>query len=164
MRQLYIDPKVFKSLHSLKRYRKKVANRAEEVIAKLRSAKIRPQHAGNVSKHGEQRIKGVMKYDLGSGYRMIAFKQGEMFFLLFAGSHDECHRWLENNRELTVEQIKHRCRRISTVNQPFQEALTAVEDRSEGSSTEEEYNPLAAATEKDLRQLFCGIAGTSSLG
>lgn len=39
-----------------------------------------------------------MKYDLGSGYRLICVKQEKHIIISYIGSHDDCNRWLENNR------------------------------------------------------------------
>ena len=32
------------------------------------------------------------------GYRLVYVKEDNHYFFLFAGTHDDCHRWLNNNR------------------------------------------------------------------
>ena len=55
------------------------------------------------TRNGEARIRRCRKVDLGGGYRLIClFKDGAMV-LLYAGSHDECSRWLMRNRRMQYE-------------------------------------------------------------
>ncbi|OGQ96281.1 MAG: hypothetical protein A2521_12215 [Deltaproteobacteria bacterium RIFOXYD12_FULL_57_12] len=53
---------------------------------------------GKQTKHGEARIKGCMKFNLGNGYRLISLRQDTRLVLLYIGTHDECDLWLEKNR------------------------------------------------------------------
>jgi hypothetical protein len=112
---LYLDAKLDKQLQALSRSDKKAAlaaERAHEIVARLQAGSASLAEAGSTTKRGEQRIKGCIKYDLGSGYRLVTLKQGRDFYLLYAGSHDDCHRWIENNRELLVADIRRRSRRV----------------------------------------------------
>ncbi len=52
--------------------------------------------------HGESRIKGCVKYDLGNGFRLVTVQQGEVVILLFIGDHDATQRWLDKNARLEV--------------------------------------------------------------
>ena len=155
---IYLDATIAKRLEQLRRSGKKAALAAaktEEIIARLQAGGEIAQQAGTVTKHGELRIKGVVKYDLGSGYRLVALRQKLRIFLLYVGSHDGCHRWIENNRELVIEQIENRCTRLTTA---------AVEGCT-GSSADTtlpgmealEDDPLGHVSERDLRQIFCGL-------
>lgn len=155
---IHLDPRVGKCLEVLRRSGKKAAlaaARAGEIIARLRSGGVIPDRVGTVTKHGELRIKGVMKYDLGSGYRLVTFKHGNRLFLLYVGTHDDCHRWIENNRELTVRQIQERCIMLPIGEKEDDPA--AVPD--EAVFEEEDFDPLASVSERDLRQVFCGLVG-----
>jgi len=51
------------------------------------------------TQHGEQRIKGCLKYDLGNGFRLIGSRQGHRIFLLYIGTHEECDRWISRRRD-----------------------------------------------------------------
>lgn len=156
---LYLDAAIAKRLEQLRRSGKKAALAAaktEEIIVRLKAGGEIAQQAGTVTKHGELRIKGVVKYDLGSGYRLVALRQKFRIFLLYVGSHDDCHRWIENNRDLGLEQIENRCTRLITA---------AVEGCTGGSADaalpgmeELEDDPLGHVSERDLRQIFCGLA------
>jgi hypothetical protein len=162
IKHLYLDIRVLKHIEALKRSGKKAAlaaARAEKLIAGLEAHGRVPDSAATLTRHGELRIKGARKYDLGSGYRLITFKQGQRLFLLFAGSHDNCDRWLENNRELPLVQIEQRCRHrvVATPSRegkkiPRHQAPTPQKDIDD---------PLAAVSENDLRRIFRGLSGDS---
>lgn len=51
---------------------------------------------GKLTGWGEKRIEGCIKYDLGSGFRMICFRRGETLFISYIGTHDDCHNWLDH--------------------------------------------------------------------
>ncbi|MBT8340593.1 MAG: hypothetical protein HKP58_18765 [Desulfatitalea sp.] len=157
--QVHIDAKIEKHLQTLRRSGKKAAlaaQRAEAIIERMRASGIIPERVGNITKHGELRIKGVMKYDLGNGYRLITYKQGKRLFVLYAGSHDGCHQWIENNRELTVDQIQERCAELPVCTETQEERS----ETSEAMDTEEMDDLLTELTEKELRRLFCGLVET----
>ncbi len=157
---IHLDPRIHKCLEMLRRSGKKAAlaaDKVEEIIARLRNGGVIPDRVGTVTKHGELRIKGVMKYDLGSGYRLVTYKQGRRFFLLYAGSHDDCHRWIENNRELTVAQIEERCVVLPVCGADDADRSAEREDICE----EEDCDPLAEISERDLRRVFCGLVGAA---
>jgi hypothetical protein len=158
LQRIYLDSRIRKRLELLWRSGKKAAlaaGKVEEIITRLQSGEDLPAQAGSVTRHGELRIKGVMKYDLGSGYRLVAYEQGGRFFLLFVGSHDDCHRWIENNRELSIDQIEQRCAAL-----PVQTGSVCEETTGEaGPFTMDDYDddPLDQVSEQDLRRIFCGL-------
>jgi hypothetical protein len=161
IQHVHLDPKIKKSLESLRRSGRKAvlaAAKAEEIIQRMQRGRLIPELVGTVTKHGELRIKGIMKYDLGSGYRLVAFKHRRHLFLLCLGSHDDCHRWIENNRELTVEQIQARCNELPR--DPLGDQKISTAD-SITVPDEEDFDPLATASDQDLRRLFCGLVGQS---
>jgi hypothetical protein len=155
LQRIYLDSRIHKRLELLRRSGKKAAlaaDKVEEIITRLQAGEDLPAQAGTVTKHGELRIKGVMKYDLGSGYRLVALKQDGRFFLLFVGSHDDCHRWIENNRELSIDQIELRCATL-----PFQISCLDMDMNEKITELIEDDDPLDQVSEKDLRRIFCGL-------
>jgi len=158
LQSIYLDPAVIKRLEVLRRSGKKAALAAaktEEIISRLQSGGELPDQAGTVTKHGEQRIRGVMKYDLGSGYRLVTYKQRLGIFLLYVGSHDDCHRWIENNRELAIDQIEKRCTKLTV--EPEELTSDSAEDLPRTMTEEEDDDPLARVNERDLRHIFRGL-------
>ena len=165
IKHLYLDTRVLKQIEVLKRSCKKAALAAacaEKLIAGLEVHGRVPDCAASRTKHGELRIKGVRKYDLGSGYRLITFKQGQRLFLLFAGSHDNCDRWLENNRELPLAQIEARCRHRVVMTQPH--GAKKIATPQPPPQQKDRYDPLAAISENDLRRIFSGLARVGRRG
>lgn len=158
IKHVHLDPRISKGMEMLRRSGKKAAlaaSKAEEIIFRLQHERVIPDRVGTMTKHGELRIKGVMKYDLGSGYRLITYKNGQRLFLLYVGSHDDCHRWIENNRELTIDQIRDRCSELPAgIPQPQNHSLAEAINFEE-----DDFDPLAEASERDLRQVFRGLVG-----
>jgi hypothetical protein len=75
------------------------ARRAEEIIQSLAAkGEVSPEDH-KLTKHGELRIDKCVKFDLGCGYRLIGVKKEGQLILSFAGNHDDCDRWIENNRK-----------------------------------------------------------------
>jgi hypothetical protein len=157
LQTIYLAPEISKRLELLKRSDKKAAlaaKKAEEIINRMQSGRT-PKLAGSVTKHGEARIKGILKYDLGSGYRLVCFKQGNNCYLLYAGAHDDCHRWIENNREMDIEMVRSRCTALAVRDR--QETKPKPTDSPVTTAVEEIGDPLEKITEQDLRKIFCGL-------
>jgi len=57
----------------------------------------------NLTKHGELRIDKCWKYDLGSHYRLICIRPEQDLIISYTGTHDDCDRWIENNRRFEPE-------------------------------------------------------------
>ncbi len=155
---LYLDAKLDKQLQALSRSDKKAAQaagRAHEIVAKLQAGSLPLAEAGATTKRGEQRIKGCIKYDLGSGYRLLTLRQGRALYLLYAGSHDSCHRWLENNRELSVADVRRRSRRlrVDTLHTPAECNAT---DSKPMDWKETDHFPMEL-DDRQLRTLFSGL-------
>ena len=56
--------------------------------------------------NGEYRIKNCKKIDLVGAYRLVIIQKDHHFIFLYAGSHDDCFRWIEGNKGLTYK-IEH---------------------------------------------------------
>jgi putative component of toxin-antitoxin plasmid stabilization module len=155
---LYLDAKLEKQLQALHRAGKKAAlaaERAQSIIARLEAGKFSSIEAGALTKNGELRIKGCLKYDLGSGYRMVTLKQGRDLYVLYIGSHDDCHRWIENNRELPIADIQRRSRRILVEN-PHNHMQCNNTDR-ETKGCEEPNAFSEELDDRHLRAIFSGL-------
>ncbi len=155
---IHIDPRLDRHIEELRRAGKKgqiAADHAEEVVAAIRSGG--PGAARHLPKthRGELRLESCVKYDLGGGYRLLTVRQGGECFLLFAGSHDDCHRWLENNRNLAIDAIRERCRHHCVAC----DSIDDEQDRPEGSGGGlEEWNPPEPEfDQRALRLVFAGL-------
>jgi hypothetical protein len=156
--RIHLDPKLEKILAVMRkggRREKLVTDRVEAIIAEVKRGQLPPEEVASFTRNGEGRIRGCRKYDLGAGYRLITLKQGEDLYLLFVGTHDECGRWVENNREhLPLEMITGRCRTVERA-RPKQ-AMTRA---SAPPRMEPEEDWLPPVTDRDLRMIFRGLVG-----
>ena len=156
--RIHLDPRLEKILAGLKkggRREKLVTDRVEAIIAEVKRGRLPPEEVASFTRNGEGRIRGCRKYDLGAGYRLITLKQGQDLYLLFVGTHDECGRWVENNREhLPLEMISERCRTVER-SRPNQ-AMTRA---SAPPQMEPEEDWLPPVTDRDLRMVFSGLVG-----
>ena len=75
---------------------------AEKVFALRRKLDTEdPFKNFNRTKHGESRIKNCIKYHLTKFCRLITVVNNGYCFLLYAGSHDDCDKWLKNHKGYT---------------------------------------------------------------
>lgn len=99
---IYRTPFFEKQLKALTKTDKKgslAAERAGEIISRLAAygwqcMELRHKR----TRHGEMRVRKCLKYDLGSGYRLISLKGDGELYLMYIGTHDECDRWLNKKR------------------------------------------------------------------
>ncbi len=111
------------------------------------------------TKKGELRLDNCRKYDLGGGYRLITIQDKDHLFLAYAGTHDECHLWLERHKGTTLNTS-------SLVNSSNILPITfpqpqAVETAPVSDFTKEPASPedeiLSTIDDKTLRSVFSGI-------
>ena len=115
MLKIFADVRFEKHLTALRKAGKKAeiaAEKVSELIVSLFTQGSLHLHSRILTKKGEARIPGCVKFDLGSGYRLVCLHCGDHLYLLFVGTHDESDRWIENNREIRVRQIAGRCRPV----------------------------------------------------
>ena len=158
MQMVYLDPRIEKQIRLLRRGGKKgnlAAEQAEAIIGRLATDAFIPADAGSTTKHGELRIKGCVKYDLGSGYRLLTCKLGDHMFVMFAGSHDDCNRWIENNRELSIEILVSRCQLLAN-KQPRSRSICG--DSTEPVPDPEDDDITIEPDDSQLRAVFSGLA------
>jgi len=133
------------------------AERIEAIIATLAAHDdLRPAQVNKLTRHGEARIDKCKKFDLVGGYRLVYVREENHYFFLFAGTHDDCDRWLNNNRHLKPEINGEN---TSWMASPVAEVETAsVQEATEDDS---DYDDIVMQNidEKMLRRIFCGLCG-----
>ena len=149
-----------KSLEALSKGDKtasQAALRAEEIIARLSSGDLQGMEILNRrTKNGELRVTGCRKYSLGGGYRLICVKRENHLIATYVGSHDDCDRWLENNRGFEPE-----LQLSSDVPCPSEEGKSDHPYKWEPPESEPDYDDILMEQidEKILRRIFVGICG-----
>jgi len=110
------------------------------------------------TRHGEARIRNCRKIDLGGGYRLVCLLKDGQLVLLYAGSHDECSRWLMRNRRMNYE-FKEAVQTVSVAQErmPVKESVPAVsgEDKQIMDAYEEEL--MSKIDDAILRKVFSGL-------
>jgi hypothetical protein len=156
---IHLDPKLEKCLAALRKGCRRdnlAAERVESIVAELKQGKTPPGQVCAFTRSGEARIRGCRKYNLGAGYRLVTLKQGNDLYLLFAGTHDECARWIENNRDrLPLETIAERSR---TVRRDARKPAIVTEN-SPPPEAESDEDWIPALDDRDLRVIFSGLVG-----
>jgi superfamily I DNA/RNA helicase len=75
----------------------------EETLSIMERLRQGEDVSNKITHKGESRIKGCIKYELGSGaHRLVTVHTSHFIYLLFVGSHDDVDRWLDSKRGLTI--------------------------------------------------------------
>src|SRR5882672_5443483 len=157
---IHREPQLHKCLNKLRKAGGRAAlaaERIEAIIATLASKDdVRPAQVNKLTRHGEARIDKCKKFDLVGGYRLVYVREEDHYFFLFAGTHDDCDRWLNSHRHLKPE--------ISGENAPLMARPTANVTPAPVQETPEhdvDYDDLLMKNidEKMLRRIFRGLCG-----
>ena len=130
-------------------------------MARLASAPSTPEPVHRLTKFGERRIEGCQKYDLGSGYRLVYVKEREHYVFLFVGSHDDCDRWLTNNKDLQELQLDKLDNDASCVSEQTTASDAAASPTDTASEDDMDYEDILMQRidEPMLRRIFRGLCG-----
>ena len=80
------------------------AERIDEIFRNLLHISDQPEREQfRYTRNGEYRIRHCRKISLGCGYRLVLIQKDNCYVFLYAGSHDDCFRWIERNKGLTYE-------------------------------------------------------------
>ncbi|MFA7382364.1 MAG: hypothetical protein WC001_02855 [Desulfurivibrionaceae bacterium] len=130
-----------------------VAERAQWIIADLQTNPLHEEAECKRTRHGELRLNDCRKYDLSCGFRLIALKRERRLIFSYIGSHDDCQRWIENNRD-------HQDEIESTPLPPILEEKTRESiagTRVEPDTDEYEERLMAKIDDRLLREIFAGL-------
>jgi len=130
------------------------ARKAEEIIGRIvHDGRNSGFKFGRHTRNGELRIKNCIKYDLGNGYRLICLKREYHLIVLHIGTHDECSRWIERNKDITYDLDNASCEHIAT-----KEVASPASPKEADPADMYEEELLKKADDKVLRNIFCGIS------
>ena len=104
------------------------ANRIDDILRSLMQSSDRPERKQfRYTRKGEYRIKHCKKISLGCGYRLVFIQKDDCYLFLYAGSHDDCFRWIERNKGLTYE-VDWAANSMSIVHNTYKDADELPED------------------------------------
>ncbi len=132
------------------------AERAKEIISRLVAGEHQAIELQNRRTYnGELRIGGCRKYNLGGGYRLVCIKQKSRLLATFVGSHDDCNRWIENNRGFEKLSVPSRLPSL----QAKGSAASHHDSKHQEFGSDYDEILLARLDQKILRRIFNGISG-----
>ena len=154
-RSIHLHPRFDKQLNTLKRGDRKAARAAEtgeRLVDALTRGLPTTEGVAAPTRSGEWRVKGCRKYDLGSGYRLVTILQGRRLYVVCVGTHDECDRWLETNRDWEPEFSSKRLvvRTVRKNHQPNRQPNWKP-------FVENPADPVSLIDQKTLRIVFSGL-------
>jgi len=116
-----------------------------------------PKLMGRLTRYGEARIKGCIKFDLVRGYRLVDALRDRKIVFLYVGSHDECDHWIKNNAGLEPILDKRRNRVVEAGKTVAEQKPAQSEAETEPSEYDHDEALLRSLTEQDLRIIFGGL-------
>lgn len=161
---IHREPHFTKCLHKLRRAGGQAAlaaERAEAIIATLTSPHAMPEQVNKLTKSGERRIDGCKKYDLGGGYRLVYVKESDHYVFLCVGTHDDCDRWLTNNKDRQYLQLDRAEGRVWCISDHTDDTDLASSPLDAASETDYDDMLMQKIDEKMLRRIFHGLCRAS---
>ena len=157
---IHRDPQLHKCLTKLRRAGGRAllaAEQVETILARLAAHEGRhPDTVHKRTRHGEARIEKCKKFDLVGGYRLVYICEAQQYYFLFAGTHDDCDRWLTHHRDLTLEMPEAPTTAGAT---PTAEVTPAAEHAVPPDDLDYDDIVLKDIDEKILRRVFRGLCG-----
>jgi hypothetical protein len=157
---IHRDPQLHKCLTKLRRAGGRAllaAEQVETILARLAAHEGKhPDAVHKRTRHGEARIEKCKKFDLVGGYRLVYIYEAQQYYFLFAGTHDDCDRWLTHHRDLTLEMPEAPTTAGAT---PKADVTQAAEPAVPQDDLDYDDIVLKDIDEKILRRVFRGLCG-----
>jgi hypothetical protein len=134
------------------------AERVEVILRNLVHSEDRTEREKfRYTRNGEYRIKYCRKVALGCGYRLVFLQKDNCFVFLYAGTHDDCFRWIERNKGLSYE-LDHTTHAITVVQDIDKNGDALPEDVREVREFSENYEEALMRQLDDdlLARIFSG--------
>ena len=125
------------------------AHKTERILSALAAGdRLCPWEAGTLTRFGDARILGCVKFELGGGYRLICHRRGGILVALFLGNHEGCHIWLRANSGIA--------------DVPGEIAVAPTMAREPKDLEDNQHSELSRSaehsyTDRELRRVFAGL-------
>ncbi|MCI5146758.1 MAG: hypothetical protein D3923_14840 [Candidatus Electrothrix sp. AR3] len=90
--------KQFQTMQRTGKKERTIAERAERIIQRLQTDFLDEKASCKRTHNGEMRLRDCRKYNLSCGFRLVGLKRKNRLIFTCIGSHDDCQKWIENNR------------------------------------------------------------------
>jgi len=128
------------------------AGRARRIIGAVIKGQT-SRAAGLFRARSDTRVKNAWKYDLGAGYRLICIRTKQIIYVMYAGDHESCDAWLNNNskKQPRISETEMTAFTIRDSPEPF--------DCRTGRDLEPDFDDQhpAPIPQAYLRKVFCGL-------
>lgn len=156
VKQIHIHQQVSRQLKALDRrnnFTTIVSARAKKIIETLVQG-IPLSSSGHSKPKTDRRLKNSIKFDLGSGFRLICIRKKKAIHVMFLGDHDSCDTWLTHHgRKKPYKKGKDVF--FLRSNPPMRTYMT---DKNDNKCLEEETG-LPEISQKNLKLVFKGLVG-----
>ena len=136
------------------------ARRARTIIENLARG-ISPGACGRMGAKADKRIKNSLKFDLGSGFRLICIREKSDIHVMFMGDHDRCDAWLNHHIQCAPHKRRTPCRRFSDIPASSSDPGADMDATHQILPPEADF-PCPDISQKDLRRVFSGLCTTLS--
>ncbi|XOF33323.1 MAG: hypothetical protein ACL93V_15165 [Candidatus Electrothrix sp. YB6] len=152
--------KQFQAMHKAGKKERTIAERAEQIIRRLQTDPLDEKAACRRTYNGELRLRDCRKYNLSCGFRLIGLKRENRLIFTCIGSHDDCRKWIENNRDFQNE--------IESYPMPIQHGKVehCTGETQEELTADDEYEEqlMNQLDEHVLREIFSGLCQRAVAG
>ncbi|MCI5142923.1 MAG: hypothetical protein D3909_14575 [Candidatus Electrothrix sp. ATG1] len=145
--------KQFQAMQKAGKKERTIAERAEEIIHRLQTDPLDEKVTCRRTHKGELRLRDCRKYNLSCGFRLISLKRENRLIFTCIGTHDDCQKWIENNRYFQDEIESQPLPPIQQGSQIDNDA--EAEELLEGDEYEEQI--MGQVDDHVLREIFAGL-------
>ncbi len=154
--------KQFQSMYRGGKKERTIIERAEAIIRRLQTDPLDEKASCKRTYNGELRLRNCRKYNLSCGFRLIGLKRDNRLIFTCIGSHDDCQKWIENNRDFQDE-IESQPIPLFQCGSEEEQAGKAIQ-RNLTVDDEYEEQLMHRLDDHVLREVFSGLCGKASVG
>ncbi|WP_022669050.1 hypothetical protein [Desulfospira joergensenii] len=159
--QVRLHPKVERQLASMEKQVNApaiAAGKARKIIQALIQGQALTV-SGLLSGRPDRRLKNSLKFNLGSGFRLICIRTKKVIYVMFAGDHDACDAWLDKTSKKKPHK-KDLDMAVFTVDIPTSGLDSRFDGRPPDPADKSLEDPdFPPVSQEDLRRVFKGLTG-----
>lgn len=155
--EVHVHPKLEKQLTAMEGQANApfiAACRARKIIESMIQGQT-SQAAGLFRARSDTRVKNSWKYDLGAGYRLICIRTKQIIYVMYAGDHESCDAWLNNNSKKQPQNTEIDMTAFTIRDTP--EPFDFQTDRSQDREPDFDDQYLTPIPQEYLKKVFCGL-------
>ena len=155
--EVHLHPKLERQLETMEGQANApfiAAGRARKIIQAIIEGRT-SQASGLFRARSDSRIKNAWKYDLGAGYRLICLRTKQVIYVMYAGDHESCDAWLNNNSNKQPQNSEMKMTAFTIRDDPAPFEFQTVRSPDRTPDFDDQY--LTPIPQKYLRKVFSGL-------